>query len=146
MSRLITGILGATALSLLSGPAQFASGHDKARELLMSRDIVEMYASQRDQLQALPRFSGATTFTVNRGAKSDRAASASGLAVQTKTVSIRLEGFLGTSLLLRVPTAEGGLSLAPAQSAIRKPMVACEAVVSVLAEVAKQLQPGRCIA
>jgi hypothetical protein len=146
MSRLITGILGATALSLLSGAVQFALGHDKARELLISRDIAEMRASQRDQLQPLPRFSGGTTFTVNRGAKSDRVASPSGLAAQTKTVSIRLEGFLGTSLMLRVPIAEGSFSPAPAQSAIRKPMVACEAVVSVLTEVAKQLQPGRCIA
>jgi hypothetical protein len=146
MSRLITGILGVTALSLLSGVAQFALGHDKARELLISRDIAEMHASQRDQLQPLPRFSGATTFTVNRGAKSDRAASPSGLVAQTKTVSIRLEGFRGTALLLRVPVAEGSFSRAPAQPAIRKPMVACEAVVSVLTEVARRLQPGRCIA
>jgi hypothetical protein len=146
MSRLITGILGVTALSLLSGVAQFALGHDKARELLISRDIAEMHASQRDQLQPLPRFSGATTFTVNRGVKSDRVASPSGLVAQIKTVSIRLEGFRGTSLLLRVPVAEGSFSPAPAQPAIRKPMVACEAVVSVLTEVAKRLQPGRCIA
>jgi hypothetical protein len=141
------GILGATALSLLSGVAQFALGHDKADVLpIVPHDISEMHASQRDQLQPLPRFSGATMFTVNRGAKSDRAVSPSGLAAQTKTVSIRLEGFWGTSLLLRVPMAEGSFSPAPAQPAIRKPMVACEAVVSVLTEVAKRLQPGRCIA
>jgi hypothetical protein len=144
MSRLTMGILGATALSLLSGVAQFALGHDKARVLPnMPADISEMHTSQRDQLS---RFSGATTFIVNRGAKSDRAASPSGLVAQTKTVSIRLEGFWGTSLLLRVPMAEGSFSPAPAQPAIRKPMVACEAVVSVLTEVAKRLQPGRCIA
>ena len=124
MSKLITGILGATALSLSFGAAQFALGHD------------------------LPGTAPAPAGGINRTAKADRIASVAGSAVQTRTIALRLDGFSDTSFLVHVPLAKGPESpLAPpkAKPAGRRPMVACEPVVSLLTEVAKLLQPGRCV-
>ena len=66
----------------------------------------------------------------------------------TRTVSLKLNGFSDTSFLLRVPVAAGmpPTVLPEAKPAApRKSMAACELVVSVLTDVVKQLQPGRCI-
>jgi hypothetical protein len=67
----------------------------------------------------------------------------------TRTILFRLDSLSDTSVLVRIPTvraARDGLSaLPPARSSDRKVTVACEPVVSVLTEVAKLLQPGRCI-
>jgi hypothetical protein len=69
--------------------------------------------------------------------------------VPTRTISIRLDGLSDTSVLVRVPVAMAARnsSSAPAltKSGDRKLTVACEPVVSVLTEVARQLQPGRCV-
>lgn len=83
---------------------------------------------------------------VNRGAKADRASSPSGSPAQTQTVALRLSGFSDTSFLLRVSVADGNRPQAssPARPTARK-MVACEPAVSVLTEVARQLEPGRCV-
>ena len=126
MSRLIMGISGAVALSLISGAAQFALGSD-------------LQSSQ-------PESSGGASLMVNRGAKADRASSPSGSPAQTQTVALRLSGFSDTSFLLRVSVADGNRPQAssPAKPTARK-MVACEPVVSVLTEVARQLEPGRCV-
>ena len=124
MSKLITGILGAMALSLSFGAAQLALGRD------------------------LPETAPAPAGGINRTAKADRIASVAGSAVQTRTIALRLDGFSDTSFLVRVPLAKGPESpLAPpkAKPAGRRPMVACEPVVSLLTEVAKLLQPGRCV-
>jgi hypothetical protein len=52
-------------------------------------------------------------------------------------------------VLLRIPFAEEARSRASARwitrSPDRKMAVACEPMVSILTEVAKQLQPGRCV-
>lgn len=82
---------------------------------------------------------------VNRTAKSDRAAGPSGAVMASRTISLRLDGFSDTSFLLRIPVAEGSSSLLPPRPSSRKPMIACEVVVSVLTEIARQLPPGRCV-
>jgi hypothetical protein len=141
MSRLTAGISGAIALSVVScAVAQLALGRDLA-------------AAAQDHPQLMqtdhPASSFATLAAVNRGAKADRAASTAGSSAPTRTVSLKFDGFSATTFLLRVPQAGGGRSLAtpPAKpsSGARRPMAACEPVVSVLTDVVKQLQPGRCV-
>ena len=141
MSRLATGIFGAIALSLTLGAAQFASGRDLSEA---PQDRL-----QQDRLQNAfqePLTTGGTA--INRAAKADRAAAVAGSPAQTRTISLRLEGFSDTSFLLRVLVANGASS--SSGPAIIKPgsgkmMLACEPVVSVLTEVARRLQPGRCL-
>ena len=135
MSRLTTGISGAIALLVISGAAQFASGRD-------------LTPAARNHTQVGQPFSSFTPLAaVNRGAKADRASGSIGSPVPTRTVSLRFDGFSDTSFLLRVPLVGGNPSSAapPAKPGSRKPMVACEPVVSVLTEVARQLGPGRCV-
>ncbi len=125
MSKLTTCILSAIALSLSSGVAELALG----------RDFPE---TSNEQPAA----------GINRAAKADRIATAAG-AAQTQTISLQLDAFSATSFLVRVPLANGGdnpSSQPPAaKRRVGKPMVACEPVVSLLTEVAKLLQPGRCV-
>ncbi len=128
MSKLFSGILGAVAVLLSFGAAQFASGSD---------------------LVGLARQStAASEAAVNREAKADRAG-APATSLKTQTISVRVDGLSDTSILVRVPVArKEARSAPPAPMVTRQPVsrtVACEAVVSVLTEVAKQLQPGRCI-
>lgn len=84
---------------------------------------------------------------MNRSGKGDRATTAGDLqAGQTFSVTL-----IGQSVLVRVSRdqAEGAAIRTPASSKpalAPKAIVACEPVVSVLTEVAKQLQPGRCVA
>ena len=135
MSRLTTGILGAIALSLTFGVAQFALG----------RDLSE---ATHHALPESTSLSVSAADGINRAAKSDRIASAVGSQTQTRTISLRLVGFSDTSFLVRVPVANGASnpsSPGVTKSGDRRPMVACEPVVSLLTEVARQLQPGRCV-
>src|SRR5258708_470245 len=128
MSKIFPGILGAIAVTLSFGAAQLASGSDL----------------HRLQQSVAP----AAEATVNREAKADRA-DAPATAVKSQTISVRVDGLADTSILVRVPVARKEASSAPAAPVVSsKPMartVACEPVVSVLTEVAKQLQPGRCV-
>jgi hypothetical protein len=142
MSRLITGISGVIALTVISCAAQLALGRDLASPRHAPID------------QPLPpsfTFLDAGTPAVNRGAKADRALGPAGSPALTRTVSVRLDGFSTTTFLLRVPLAvplAGGSPVSaapPSKPGARKPMIACEPVVSVLTEVARQLQPGRCV-
>ena len=125
---LIKIVFGVAAVSLTLGAVQFASGHDLS----------------------VPMLSGKPGETVNRTGKGDRAAIAA-LAGPTRTIAFRPLDLPDTSVLVRIPltreareTARTPLPLLsrPVQS---KPMVACEPVVSVLTEVARKLQPGRCL-
>jgi hypothetical protein len=129
MSRRTIGILGAIALSLSIGAAQLAMG----------RDLSE---ATQDHTNA------SDDFTVNRAAKTDRAVKASKSPLETQTVVLRLNGFSNTSFLVRIPVANGAGS-PQTRSLIKsgnpRAMVACEPVVSTLTEVARQLQPGRCV-
>jgi hypothetical protein len=137
MSRLATGIFGAIAVSLISGAIPFALG----------RDLAE--APRVGQQDSVPAMSAAGGNAVNRGAKADRASSVVGSPAQTRTIALRLDAFSDTSFLVRVPVTNGAgnSSSAPSRtkSGNRKITVACEPVVSVLTEVAKLLQPGRCV-
>ena len=132
MSQVFSGILGAVAVSLTFGAAQLASGGD-------------LRGLQQQSAQALE-------VTVNRETKADRADVAA-TSPKTQTISVRVDGLSDTSILVRVPVAQAtrketrnvpGPTIAK-EPASRKSTVACEPVVSVLTEIAKQLQPGRCI-
>jgi hypothetical protein len=128
MSKTFAGILGAIAVSLTFGAVQFASGSDL------------------HGVQSAP----APEATINRDAKADRA-DLPAASPKTQTISVRVDGLSDTSILVRVPVAEATRKETrntPAPTLAKQPVsrtVACEPVVSVLTEVAKQLQPGRCI-
>jgi hypothetical protein len=129
MSQVFSGILGAIAVSLSFGAAQFAAGSDL-----------------RGQQDAAP----VAEATVNRQAKADRA-DAPAVSLKTQTISVRVDGLSDTSILVRVPVAQTrkeARNTPAAPTVSKQPVartVACEPVVSVLTEVAKQLPPGRCV-
>jgi len=133
-SGLAKGIFGAAVLSLTF--AAVASGRD-----LIHNDGVNSPNSSEAGLAGIPA-------TINRAAKADRAALASGPVRRTQTVALRLNDLADTSVMIRVPVARN-ITRAPAsllsKSGESKHTIACEPVVSVLTEVAKQLQPGRCV-
>jgi hypothetical protein len=142
MSQLSRGIFAAIAVSLTCGAVQLASGRDLTR-------------GPQDSVSAPDP---AATININRAAKADRSAPVAASAAPTQTISLRLDALADTSILVRVPAAkEAGsqarngssppASPAPAgtKSGDRKMTVACEPVVSVLTDVAKLLQPGRCL-
>ena len=87
---IFSGILGAVAVSLTFGAVQFASGSDLVSTI---RDV----PTGGDLGQTGDENS------VNRGAKSDRAAVAGTRAGQSQTVSVRLDGLSATSILIRLP-------------------------------------------
>jgi hypothetical protein len=131
MSQLSRGIFGAIAVSLTFGAVQLAVGRD--------------FAETQDP--------AATSAAINRSAKADRTGGAVGSAAPTRTISLRLKALADTSVLIRLPVAQGTDKEArnnvpvpaTAKSQTRKTTVACEPPVSVLTEVAKRLEPGRCI-
>ena len=131
--RVSTGIYGAIGLALTFGAVQFASGRDLGKDV--TKDIAKA--------------GSVSAPGINREAKADRAARPAGAATPMKTISFRLNGLPDTSVLLRLPVAgeaANGAAAAPAAAkSLGKPTLACEPVVSVLTEVAKRLQPGRCI-
>ena len=128
MSYKSKGILGATAVLLSFGVAQFALGED---------------------LTVGMRTAGIPDQGVNRAAKTDRAPIVAEPVAPTQTISIHVDRVPETSVLVRVPvTHEARGSAMPAAvqpKSDRKMAVACEPVVSVLTEIAKRLQPGRCV-
>lgn len=127
MSQIHKAFFGAAAIALTLGAMQFAFGHDLA-----------------DRWQAV---TDKPADMVNRSAKADRLTNLKPAAIPTRTVSLRLNALPDTSVLLRVPRAEARNVKPPVlpQSKSRRPTIACEAVVSSLTEVAKLLQPGRCV-
>jgi hypothetical protein len=137
MSQLSRGIFAAVAVSLMcgvGGAVQFAAG--------------------RDLSGATPNSAATSGALINRTAKADRAARLPEGAMQTRTVSVRLYGLSDTSVAVRIPVAREARN-APSvplvtrsgdrKSGARKLTVACEPVVSVLTEIAKRLEPGRCV-
>jgi hypothetical protein len=127
MSQTRKVFLGAVALMLTLGAVQLASGHD----------LADRWKAVADE----PAHNN-----VNRAAKADRIGEFRPSAVPTRTVSLRLNDLADTSVLLRVPFAEAKRARPPLlQAPNRKPAVACEPVVSTLTEVARLLQPGRCV-
>jgi hypothetical protein len=131
MSQISKVIFGSLAASLTLGVVQFAAGQEFA-----------------GRFQALAEPSGTA---INRAAKADRAEAIPPAAAPTRTVSMKVDSLADTTILIRVPVAKEARNLppAPTKPAERKPdrkiAVACEPTVSVLTEVAKLLQPGRCV-
>ena len=125
-SRLAKGIFGASVLSLTF--AAVAYGRDQVGQ------------------EGLASLEADTSVTINRATKADRSARVGGPTRQSQTVAMRLNDLANTSVLIRIPVARA--TSAPAslfKSGDAKPTVACEPSVSVLTEVAKRLQPGRCV-
>ena len=129
---------GAIAISLTLGVAQLASGHDLTGGL------------GTDRGNAL---AGSQT-GVNRAAKADRVTAVAAPSAPTRTISIRLDSLADTSVLIRIPLVAIPLvpearnvppALVLSKPGDRKLTVACEPVVSTLTEVARLLQPGRCV-
>jgi hypothetical protein len=128
-------VFGAIAVSLTFGAAQFASGRD-------------LSTNPQDRLQQSMEDLATGEVAINRASKTDRAMGVAGSAAQTKTILLRPQGLPDTSVLVRIPMAQArNDSSAPSltKSSDRRLTVACEPVVSVLTEVAKLLQPGRCL-
>ena len=129
MSYTRMGILGATAIALTFGAAQFAAG---------------------EGLTVGMRSAGMPEQGVNRAAKTDRAPRLAEAVAPKQTISIHVDRLPGTSVLVRIPLAHEAQGTASPSSFQLKPgdkkmAVACEPVVSVLTEIAKRLQPGRCV-
>jgi hypothetical protein len=133
MSQIYKAFFGAAAITFALGAAQLASGHDLA-----------------DHWQSLTDKADKPGHKVNRSGKSDRLADLK-QGVPSRTVSMRLNDLPDTSVLLRVPAViETGNAKSPAllkdqKLGRNKPTIACEPMVSSLTEVAKLLQPGRCV-
>jgi hypothetical protein len=129
MSKIQRGIFAALAGGLTLGAVQLASGHD----LIGTQKVTTALAPES---------------AVNRAAKTDRAAVPSS-GLPSRTVALKVDRLPETSVLVRVPLAREEARNRPAAPARARPgdtrKVACEPVVSVLTEVAKLLQPGRCV-
>jgi len=131
MSDLRTAILGVIAVSATFGAVQFASGHDLT--------------------SGLRAFSTAPQEGVNRAVKADRVAGVAASRTPTQTISIHVERVADTSVLVRIPRPQQARNPSPApappliKSQEQKAAVACEPVVSVLTDIAKRMQPGRCV-
>ncbi len=131
MSDLRTAILGVIAVSATFGAVQFASGHDLT--------------------SGLRAFSTAPQEGVNRAVKADRVAGVAASRTPTQTISIHVDRVADTSVLVRIPRPQQARNTSPAPApALIKPQeqkaaVACEPVVSVLTDIAKRMQPGRCV-
>jgi len=136
MSQLSRGIFGAIAVSLTFGAA-LAAGRDLAG--------IQNPAGNSQVVN--------TSEAINRAAKADRADGAVASAAPTRTISLRQGVLTDTSVLIRVllrlPVTQEARNNVPAPAVVkpqvRKVTVACEPPVSVLTEVAKRLEPGRCI-
>lgn len=144
MSQIQKVFLGAVAIAATLGAVQLASGHDLADRWQAVADISSHSSNYAPSHNV-------TSHNVNRTGKADRLAEIKPAPVPTRTVSMRLNDLADTSVLLRVPAViETGNAKPPVllqnQKRIRnKPTIACEPMVSSLTEVAKLLQPGRCV-
>ena len=129
MSPKAKAIFAMVAVSLTFGAVQLAFGND-----LKNR---------------LKSFASAPRETVNRAGKADRLARTAASTTATQTVAFHVDRFPTTSILVRIPaTRASSSSPAPTQFKDERKAastVACEPVVSVLTEIAKRLQPGRCV-
>jgi hypothetical protein len=108
-------------------------------------------ANLADRFQALSDPQGAAG--INRTAKTDREPKVLG-ANEARTVLLKVESLADTSVLVRIPVQKEARNMPPARTPApaakpgdkaKKMTVACEPVVSVLTEVAKLLQPGKCV-
>jgi hypothetical protein len=137
MSQNSRVIFSALAAFATLGAVQLAFGHDLA-----------------DRFQAVSERQPAGAAAVNRAAKADREARVSQTAAPARTVLLKMDSLADTSVLVRIPVQKDARNLPPAKPAARpvgvgdkakKMTIACEPPVSVLTEVARLLQPGRCV-
>jgi len=130
MSNTGKGLIGALVLTLgAMGAEQLAFGHDVTG--------------------GTSSLSAGSDTVVNREGKTDRALRAVTPVAATQTVSVKLNGFADTTVVMRIPLMQEPRNSSPTPllttSEPQKRAVACEAMVSVLTDVAKQLPPGRCV-
>ena len=127
MSQIFQAIFAALAVTATFGAVQLASGHD-----LTGRRELTPPAPAAD---------------INRAAKADRVALKAAPG-ESETITIRAVGLEDTSVVVRVPVVKDearNRTPSPIKPAKSKTAIACEPPVSVLTEVAKLLQPGRCV-
>src|SRR5262245_8581612 len=137
MSQKFKVIFGALAAAAALGAVQMAAGQAAST------------ASLADRFQAVSEPAGAAG--VNRVAKGDREAVPQA-ANQARTILLKVESLADTSVLVRIPVQKDARNLPlspsamkPAGDKARKMTSACEPPVSVLTEVAKLLDPGKCV-
>jgi hypothetical protein len=138
MSQKAKGIFAVVAVSLTFGAVQLAFGHD-----LTSR-FKSFAGASEDNAQTVGL---AANEAVNRSAKADRLAPTAAQSAATQTITFHVDRLPETSIVIRIPARNEG-SAAPASFQGKdehKAAIACEPVVSVLTEIAKRLQPGRCV-
>jgi hypothetical protein len=127
MLQIHKGIFSALALALMFGAAQLAFGHD---------------------LIGKPGAPVVTGTGINRTAKADRAPVPASPG-PTRTIALQPDGLDDTSVLVRVPVPKEARNHPAPPSAMKsrdtRTAIACGPPVSVLTEVAKLLQPGRCV-
>jgi hypothetical protein len=134
MSQKSKVVFAGLAVAGTIGLAQLASG-----EAASSVNLADRFQAVSEPARAAG---------INRTAKGDRAARAASSA-ETRTVLLKVESLADTSVLVRIPVQKDAKGLPPtvkpAGDKPKKMTVACEPPVSVLTEVAKLLQPGRCV-
>lgn len=133
MSHMASGILGTIAAALALGAVHF--------EVAAGTGLFE--PAQRGDAG----LSG-TTPDVNRAAKGDR--QMAGKAAEGVTISFKVPGATGSSVMMRVPVGDADAGKRPPATArngatSRRQQIACESTVSQMTAVAKQLPPGRCL-
>lgn len=138
VSSLFVGLVGGAAML---GAIQYASGND------LSGSSLRGTLTERDTAISAPTISSA----VNRSTKGDRDTTPAKLDAG-QTLSFQVHGLNDTSVLLRLagqaPKAQQDKPVStkaiPVDAKPRR-TVACEPPVSMLTEVARSLQPGRCV-
>jgi hypothetical protein len=145
MSQKSRVLFSVAAIATL-GAIPLAAGRDLAGSVFNRAEVSSQVVSSQIPSQVSL---GTPATEINRAAKADRAGSVVRSDVAMRTISLQFNGLSDTSVLLRVPVAQASRRSSFAPSWIRsgtdKRAVACEPVVSVLTEVAKQLEPGRCV-
>lgn len=142
MSQMFSAQRAVIAAALTVAAAPFAMGGELPAWLVRSPVMVTA---------ATPALAGNPVNNVERAGKSDRAPVIRA-GVESQTFSIQPSGLNGTSVLVRIVSQKPdrqvndkpATQLQPRSKASR-PRAACEPVVSMLTEVAKRLEPGRCV-
>ncbi len=144
MSKVSSLVVGVVSGAAMFGAIQYASGND------LSGSSLRGTLTDRDTAISTASFTPA----VNRIAKGDRDTTPAKLDAG-QTLSFQVHGLTDMSVLLRLAgpapapkvqeTPASTKATPPADIKPRKATVACEPPVSMLTEVARSLQPGRCV-
>ncbi|MBN8973320.1 MAG: hypothetical protein J0H51_15050 [Rhizobiales bacterium] len=143
MSQMFSVQRAVIAAALTVAAAPFAMGGELPAWLVRSPMVATA---------AAPALVGDPVNNVERAGKSDRAPVVRA-GVDSQTFSIQPSGMSGTSVLVRIvsrkspdnqATKKPATQLQP-RSKTSRPRAACEPVVSMLTDVAKRLEPGRCV-